>query len=96
MVRRSRRALDGHREDRIGVFGARPFGLGLQRNKGKILARTLSLENIDNSYGTVKTTGKMSVSGYAFNDFGRIDVGSASIAGPLIQRQWCDPFRRES
>ena len=38
---------------------------------------------MDNSYGTVKTTGKMSVSGYTFNALGRIDVGSASFAGPV-------------
>ena len=38
---------------------------------------------MDNSNGTVKTTGKMSVSGDTINNFGRIDVGSASIGGPV-------------
>ena len=66
------------------VSSARDLSVsGAARNQGNILARTLAVENMDNSYGTVKTTGKMSVSGYAFNDFGRIDVGSASIAGPV-------------
>ena len=64
-----------------------------RRNEGKILARTLSLEDIDNSNGTLKTTGKMSVSGSTNNTLGRIDVGSASFGGPVNQRPWRDPLR---
>ena len=66
------------------VTSARDLSVvGLARNEGKILARTLSLEDIDNSNGTIKTTGKMSVSGGTTNTLGRIDVGSASFGGPV-------------
>jgi filamentous hemagglutinin family protein len=66
------------------VSSARDLSIvGLARNEGKILARTLSLEDIDNSNGTIKTTGKMSVSGGTTNTLGRIDVGSASFGGSV-------------
>ena len=66
------------------VSSARDLSVsGGTRNEGNILARTLSVENLDNSTGTLKTTGKMSVSGSTENTLGRIDVGSASFVGAV-------------
>jgi filamentous hemagglutinin family protein len=72
----------------IGKTGTVTSARGLSvsggtRNEGNILARTLSVENLDNSTGTLKTTGKMSVSGSTENTLGRIDVGSASFVGAV-------------